>query len=236
MVHFPGLARTRLWIQRAVREVHSRGFPHSDIPGSKPACGSPRLFAACHVLLRLLAPRHPPYALSSLTIKLAAHAALHHAPIFRPIAYPVAPGKFAIRTDSANKELVVGTHRHPCRRQRLPLPHSVVKEPGFRSRRNLRSSRTNSGRPDNKKPGVERRARPSMQDGPARCSTVFLSGIRNQPHLVELETGTAAHLQPSQVSRPFVSIAKSRLPSSPCNNRFDSPLVQIPRPVDFQQN
>ena len=45
-------------------------------------------------------------------------------------------------------------------------------------------------RPDNKKPGVERRARPSAQDGPARCSTVFLSGIRNQPHLVGLETGT----------------------------------------------
>ena len=76
MVHFPGLARTRLWIQRAVHEVHSCGFPHSDIPGSKPACGSPRLFAACHVLRRLLVPRHPPYALSSLTIKLAAHADL----------------------------------------------------------------------------------------------------------------------------------------------------------------
>ena len=30
--------------------------------------GSPKLFAANHVLLRLLAPRHPPYALSSLTI------------------------------------------------------------------------------------------------------------------------------------------------------------------------
>ena len=80
MVHFPGLARARLWIQRAVHEVHSCGFPHSDIPGSKPACGSPRLFAACHVLLRLLAPRHPPYALSSLTIKLAVHAALRHGP------------------------------------------------------------------------------------------------------------------------------------------------------------
>jgi hypothetical protein len=75
MVHFPGLARTRLWIQRAVHEVHSCGFPHSDISGSKPACGSPKLFAACHVLHRLLAPRHPPYALSSLTIKLTAHAA-----------------------------------------------------------------------------------------------------------------------------------------------------------------
>ena len=70
MVHFPGLAHTRLWIQRAVPEFYSGGFPHSDIPGSKPICGSPRLIAACHVLHRLLAPRHPPHALSSLTIKL----------------------------------------------------------------------------------------------------------------------------------------------------------------------
>src|SRR6202166_4302618 len=73
MVHFPGLARTRLCIQRAVYWFYQYGFPHSDIPGSKPACGSPRLIAACHVLHRLLAPRHPPYALSSLTIKLTQH-------------------------------------------------------------------------------------------------------------------------------------------------------------------
>ena len=73
MVHFPGLTRTRLCIQRAVYRVHRYGFPHSEIPGSKPACGSPRLIAASHVLLRLLAPRHPPYALSSLTIKLTQH-------------------------------------------------------------------------------------------------------------------------------------------------------------------
>jgi hypothetical protein len=70
MVHFPELAHTGLCIQPAVTGVHPAGFPHSDIPGSKPACGSPRLFAACHVLHRLLAPRHPPYALSSLIIKL----------------------------------------------------------------------------------------------------------------------------------------------------------------------
>ena len=70
MVHFPGLAHTRLCIQRAVARVHLAGFPHSEILGSKPACGSPRLIAACHVLHRLLAPRHPPYALSSLIIKL----------------------------------------------------------------------------------------------------------------------------------------------------------------------
>ena len=35
------------------------GFPHSDIRGSKPADGSPRLFAVCRVLHRLTVPRHP---------------------------------------------------------------------------------------------------------------------------------------------------------------------------------
>jgi hypothetical protein len=69
MVHFPGFARTRLWIHRAVRGFYPRGFPHSEIPGSKPACGSPRLIAACHVFHRRLLPRHPPCALSSLTTK-----------------------------------------------------------------------------------------------------------------------------------------------------------------------
>ena len=42
------------------------GFPHSDTPGSSLVDSSPRLFAACRVLLRLLAPRHPPCALCSL--------------------------------------------------------------------------------------------------------------------------------------------------------------------------
>ena len=39
------------------------GLPHSDIRGSMCICHSPRLFAACHVLLRLREPRHPPCAL-----------------------------------------------------------------------------------------------------------------------------------------------------------------------------
>ena len=43
-------------------------LPYSEIPGSKLACNSPGLIAACCVLHRLPAPRHPPYALSSLTI------------------------------------------------------------------------------------------------------------------------------------------------------------------------
>jgi hypothetical protein len=41
-------------------------LPHSEIRGSKGARPSPRLFAACHVLLRLSVPRHPPNALTRL--------------------------------------------------------------------------------------------------------------------------------------------------------------------------
>ena len=54
-------------IQRRITEYCSVGFPHSDIHGSMDICSSPWLFAACHVLLRLLMPRHSPCALSSLT-------------------------------------------------------------------------------------------------------------------------------------------------------------------------
>jgi hypothetical protein len=42
------------------------GFPHSGISGSTPTCGSPKLIAAYHALLRLSVPRHPPCALLSL--------------------------------------------------------------------------------------------------------------------------------------------------------------------------
>ncbi len=69
MVHFPPFACTRLCIQRGITWVYHAGFPHSEISGSKPVCGSPKLIAACHVLHRLFLPRHPPCALSSLTIE-----------------------------------------------------------------------------------------------------------------------------------------------------------------------
>ena len=56
-----------LWIGVWMTEVCSVGFPHSDISGSLDICSSPKLFAAYHVFHRLLVPRHPPCALSSLT-------------------------------------------------------------------------------------------------------------------------------------------------------------------------
>ena len=50
------------------------GFPHSEIPGSKPARGSPWLIATCCVLRRLSVPRHPPNALKTLELPQ------HHVP------------------------------------------------------------------------------------------------------------------------------------------------------------
>ena len=61
-VPFPGL-----WIGPGMPEDCSGGFPHSDISGSLGICPSPKLFAAYHVFHRLLVPRHPPYALISIT-------------------------------------------------------------------------------------------------------------------------------------------------------------------------
>ena len=47
------------------------GFPIRKSPDQSLFSGSPRLIAAYHVLHRLPLPRHPPYALSSLTIKIS---------------------------------------------------------------------------------------------------------------------------------------------------------------------
>ena len=56
-----------LWIGVRMTGVCPAGFPHSDICGSMDICSSPQLFAAYHVFLRLLVPRHPPCALFCLT-------------------------------------------------------------------------------------------------------------------------------------------------------------------------
>ena len=65
-----------LWIHHAVTGVFPAGFPHSEIAGSGDICSSPALIAAYHVFHRLLVPRHPPYALSCLTIQVLSHLPL----------------------------------------------------------------------------------------------------------------------------------------------------------------
>ena len=219
MVHFPGLTRTRLWIQRAVPRVHRGGFPHSDIPGSKPACGSPRLFAACHVLRRLLAPRHPPYALSSLTIKLTQHVAPRCGSICIETQRRTRVREFALlwilplalhssRTCGFSEARTSTVHvpelpaSFSCQRAAIRLTCcQIVSAPGGAR------SWFGASSAENKKPDAERRAFPSCADchasGGRSCSKldVFLSGVRNQPHLI-LEGEDCRLGQPRCIGRP----------------------------------
>ena len=77
MISFPGLLRwfsspsvasVPYFIQISDDGIASVGLPHSAIQGSQDMCSSPWLIAAYHGLLRLAAPRHPPYTYIRLTI------------------------------------------------------------------------------------------------------------------------------------------------------------------------
>jgi hypothetical protein len=108
MFQFPGFASRPYEFRPGY--PRKGGFPHSEIRGSTIARISPRLIAACHVLHRLLAPRHPPNALVSLEIH-------QH----RPHAGP-------------NRALPAEMPRHPNHKHKItplyfqPIPSSLVKE------------------------------------------------------------------------------------------------------------
>ena len=67
MFQFRAFPSYDYFIHRTILEYCSSVLPHSDISGSLLICSSPKLFAACRVLHRLLMPRHSPCALFSLT-------------------------------------------------------------------------------------------------------------------------------------------------------------------------
>ena len=71
-----------LWIHTWMVRGFRTGFPHSDTCGSLDICSSPQLFAAYHVFLRLLVPRHPPCALSCLTSLRALRRLFLSRPVF----------------------------------------------------------------------------------------------------------------------------------------------------------
>jgi hypothetical protein len=66
MVQFPWFACTVLCIQTAIHSLRREGFPIRTSPDQSLLGGSPRLFAAYHVLRRFSMPRHPPFALTLL--------------------------------------------------------------------------------------------------------------------------------------------------------------------------
>jgi hypothetical protein len=130
MVHFPGLSSPPYGFRWRYSGISLSGLPHSDILGSKPVCGSPKLFAAYHVLHRLLAPRHSPYALSSLTIrnsKLTMTVASLQFPAPSNLQLETGNWKLATPSDSSFAHCVceppalagaVASVLHPCGRRR----------------------------------------------------------------------------------------------------------------------
>jgi hypothetical protein len=178
MVHFPGLTRTQLCIHRAVIWFYQIGFPHSDIPGSKPACGSPRLIAACHVLRRLLVPRHPPYALSSLTIKLTQHVQIPRGigtlkpPFLKGLAALLAAFQGCFR--SRLKPSLVGASTKAACRGRFAFPQNATLEQNLRFYV-LRESHFTSRKT---MPASFDCQRPSLQSTPADRSVSVSNGAQ----------------------------------------------------------
>ena len=119
MFQFPWFASAAYVFSYRYLDITPDGFPHSEIPGSKPVCGSPRLIAAHYVLHRLPMPRHPPSALSSLTIKLVYTLRTHkiiHLPIF--IYQRTRWSQFA-PPDTLTKQCIRGNKLICCHRLKL---------------------------------------------------------------------------------------------------------------------
>ncbi len=80
MFHFPTFPPHALYIQaRVTTHDMPRGFPIRTPSDHRSLTNSPRLIAGCHVLLRLLMPRHPPCALNDFheTPQKSTHASTH---------------------------------------------------------------------------------------------------------------------------------------------------------------
>src|SRR6187397_1550302 len=77
MFQFTGLPSTALFCSgRDTRALPRVGFPIRTSRDQRMVSSFPGLFAAAHVLHRLLAPRHPPCALSLLIMKNTVVAAM----------------------------------------------------------------------------------------------------------------------------------------------------------------
>lgn len=68
MFQFPKSCLLRTMYSSGDHYLLIAGLPHSEISGSQLDYSSPKLIAVSHVLLRLLMPRHSPFALSSLAL------------------------------------------------------------------------------------------------------------------------------------------------------------------------
>src|SRR3954462_11719168 len=92
---------------RGTAALPAVGFPIRTSPDQSLVSGSPTLFAATHVLLRLLSPRHPSCALSSLVSSL--------------LVFPSSRAKTGVQRGVVNRLARPATHLPTC-------AYAIVKE------------------------------------------------------------------------------------------------------------
>src|SRR6202051_2632995 len=103
MFQFPSLPlRTLFYSGASITALPVMGFPIRKSRGQRLVSTSPELIAAAHVLLRLLAPRHPPCALSLLIVKNSLVTAMEFSRCARnQSAQPRNTGCIALKTARA---------------------------------------------------------------------------------------------------------------------------------------
>ena len=121
-VSVPQVPFHTLWIGVWILKVSSSRFPHSDISGSRDICSSPKLFAAYHVFHRLLVPRHPPYALISITKRFRSTGMdlpLHMYSVTCVGNRPIVLLRFLRRTLSSRSLMLLTLPRMSCIRYKI---------------------------------------------------------------------------------------------------------------------
>ena len=123
MFHFPTFPPTALCVQAEVARHDSgiQGFPIRRSPDRSSLTSSPGLIAGCNVLHRLLVPRHPPIALSSLLFYKDARV---HCEVLKIRASPKRPGACASGRDGRFRRFVAFRNRTLRAQQRAwAIPH-----------------------------------------------------------------------------------------------------------------
>lgn len=131
----PGSLPETMCSSQGTRACPRVGFPIRTSSAQTVAHTSPRLFAVYHVLLRQLAPRHPPCALSSLSLHVirrrryslvfpfyAFGFALHIYALVNEREFSVVSAQSSVRTPHRTATHSSGTR--PASAGKSPCPHS----------------------------------------------------------------------------------------------------------------
>ena len=172
------------------------GLPHSDIHGSTPARGSPWLFAACHVLHRLLVPRHPPNALLMLDTPGSPSPGRQSHPPCTGTIHARYAGVNTTRPTASPLQHTLLTPLNAAARQPLSAqPVPIRDRPGHSARPDRASTRRTTPAAA---PTRRSRARPGR---PPRCPT-RPGTHQNQIHMTKEPAPRTSRGRPQQASAP----------------------------------